>query len=492
MKKLSQILEARNSGLSASAVKALQKEITEYNRKMKGRVPEEVTEASLLLDKYQLYDPEIIKRIVAASKSEQKKISTELGITPEDSETLFFLLKKIDKAGKLRLIPALMSASERADFEAGRKAMDDLTMDLETERGRNAVAKLYTPLVMKIAGQFVGKSAFDRAELISSGMEGLMNAMLNYRKPETGDIDKLDIDDSDKQEGQEAKKLSFRKYAAWRIRFQILSDINHLSRTVRISQYTYKKLKEEDRVSDTFSVSIDSGFGQDGEEGRQQDRIPDLGHGPEVERADTSKEDQKFKELYKIIEEKFPIKKASIFYRIFGVNGYKKESARTIASEMGVTEIRISQIKKEIILYLKTNPKAAAILSDLRDMYTESLVSEMYNRPKSEIYEALISDDVFVLLESATKWDSKDKLQNAINNALEKLESPDKSDYIVQCLQKGFDFVDGSYRKHKHEIVEFLTSMEPTDTITKRSDAYILDKMSELAEACKRHHLYEK
>lgn len=490
MKKLTQILESKNGGMSPSSIKSLQKEISAYIGKMKGKVPEEITKVSVLMDKYGIVDPEYVRRIAAASKNEQKRIASEFEMSDKDSDELFFLVKKIEKSGSLRLIPVMMSASERTDFEEGRKAMDDVTMDLESERGRNAVAKLYTPLVMKIASQFVNRSSFDKAELISSGMEGLMNAMLNYRKPETNDIDSLDIEDEDKRDGSKMKRLSFRKYAAWRIRFQILSDINKLSHTVKISQYTYKKLRDEGRVGETIPVSIDS-LG-DADEKTSKDRLPELGIDPEVFKADTSKEDKKFKELYKIIEDKFPMKKASIFYRIFGVNGYKKESARTIASEMGVTEIRISQIKKEIILYLKMDPKASAILSDLRDMYTESLVSEMYSRPKSEIYEALMNDDVFVLLETITKWDSKDKLSGSLNNALDRLSDTAKADYIVKCLKGGFEFVDSTYRKNKQTIVEFLSTLEPTETYGKRSDAFILDKMSELSDLCRKYGLYTK
>ena len=490
MKKLSQILEGR---MSSSALKALRDEITEYNKRIQGKVPEEVTLASALLDKYQIYDPEIIRRMVSASKAEQKRIAKEFGMTDEDIEELSLLVKKLEKSGKLRLIPALMSKSERDDFEAGRKAMDDLTMDLETEKGRNAVAKLYTPLVMKIASQFIGKSSFDQAELISSGMEGLMNAMINYRKPETTDIEGLDIDDGDKREGQKMKSLSFAKYAAWRIRFQILSDINKLSRTVRMSQYTYQKLRDEGRVSDTFTVSIDKMGDGDSDEGwSSTDRIPELGQGPEVFKTDTSKEDKRWKELYKIIEEKFPIKKASVFYRIFGVNGYQKATARTIAAELGVKEERISQVKKEIILYLKMNPKAARVLADLRDMYTESILAEMYNHPKNEIYEALINDDMFILLEAVTKWDSKDKLSNSISGALEAMADTTKADYIVHCLREGFDYIDSTYRKNKLVIMEFLSIIEPTETFGKRSDAFIIDKISEISEMCSKHGIYSK
>ena len=158
---------------------------------------------------------------------------------------------------------------------------------------------------------------------------------------------------------------------------------------------------------------------------------------------------------------------------------------------MGYSETRISQIKKEIILYLKTHPRAQEILSMLHDMYTESLICELYNLPKNQIYESMISDDFYILLEAMTKWDSKVRLSTAVSSALESMDSTD-ADYIVKCLKEGFDYMDSTYRKNKTTILEFLGIVEPTETFNHRSDAYILDKMSELSNMCKKHNLYQK
>ena len=174
------------------------------------------------------------------------------------------------------------------------------------------------------------------------------------------------------------------------------------------------------------------------------------------------------------------------------MNGYQKATARTIAAELGVKEERISQVKKEIILYLKMNPKAARVLADLRDMYTESILAEMYNHPKNEIYEALINDDMFILLEAVTKWDSKEKLSNSISGALEAMADTTKADYIVHCLKEGFDYIDSTYRKNKLVIMEFLSIIEPTETFGKRSDAFIIDKISEISEMCSKHGIYSR
>ena len=489
MKNFTQIVEAHSS-MSQSAIKIMQKEISEFNKKMGRKIPEDVSLATTLLTKYSIYDPDVVKSIISASKSEMKRIADEYSIDPSDAEQLQFLLKKIDKAKNIRLIPIMMSKSEREDLEAGRKALDDVTMDLETEKGRSAVTRLYAELVMSIAGKFVGKCGFDRGELISSGMEGLVIAMNTYRRPGTEDIDQMEIEDSEKKEGAKIKGLTFRQYAGWCIRNQILSDINKYSRTVRINSYQYDKMKEKGDMSGSFITSIDQ-MSSDDENGGTTDRLPELSEEPDVMKRDASKDEERYKELYKIIEARFPMKKASIFYRLFGLNGWPETSARTISAEMGCTEERISQIKREIILYLKTNPKAMEILGMLREMYTESLICELIGLPKQQIYERLISDDFYILLEAVTKWDSKDRLSTSLSSALENMDSMD-ADYIVQCMKGGFDYVDSTYRKNKQTILSFLSIVEPTESFTRRSDAYILDKMSELSNMCKKYNLYQK
>ena len=489
MKKLTQIIESKYKRLSASSVKILKKEISDFNAKMCNKLPEEIVLLSNILNKYQILDSEIVRDIVSSTKTEQRRIINELGINQNDADDIFMLIKKIERDGNTRLIPQLMSQSEREALETGRKALDDITMDLETERGREAVAKVYMKVVYKIAGQFKGKSSLDDAQLISAGAMGLMNAMLNYRKPETNDIDSLNIPDEDKREGQKLKGLSFRQYAGWRIRQQILDDINNYGRTVRLSAYAYDKLKRDDRIKDSFNVSL-SGLDAD-ETSDRLERMGELGVEPEAYRVDKTKESERIKELCKIIEDKFPMKDATVFYRIFGINGHKKETARTIASEIGVTEVRIAQIKRNVINYLRSHPKAMDILSDLLQIYTESLLCDIYNLGREQIYETLISDDMFMMLEAVTRWDSKSRLEDSMRSVLDSLNDVE-ADYIVQCMQEGFDFIDSSYRKNKPLIVKFLSLMEPTDTFTRRSDAYILDKMAELSQMCQKYGVYAK
>lgn len=489
MRNFTQIVEARGS-MSQSAIKATKKSISEYTSKMSRKIPEDVSLATSILNKYSIYDPEVVKGMMSSTKSELRRLSDEFSMEYSDAEQLQALLKRIYKAGNIRLIPIMMSKEEREDLMSGRKTIEDVTMDLDTEKGRSDVAKAYTPLVIGIANKYVGKCGFDRGELIGSGMEGLVKAMNTYRRPETNVSDNLEIDDSEKKEGEKVKGLSFRQYAGWCIRNQILSDINKYSRTVRINSYQYDKMKETGDFSRSFITSLDQ-MGSDEESGTYTDKIPELGEEPDVFKRDQSKDEERYKELYKIIESKFPMKKATIFYRILGMNGFPQSSARTIGAEMGLSEVRVSQIKTEIVLYLRSNPKAMEILGMLREMYTEHIVAEMYNLPKNAIYEALIYDDFYILLENLTKWDSKSRTSAAMSAALEKLD-PEDADYIVRCIKEGFEYIDASYRENKDRITNFLRIIEPTESFNKRSDAYIIDKLTELSEMCKKYNLYNK
>lgn len=492
MKNFTQLIVETRKSISPSDEKELKKEISDFSNKMTGKIPEDASLASTLLCKYSIYDKDIVKRIASSSKSEINRIADEFSMDYKDAEQLQFVLKKMERSGDIRTIPVMMTKSEREDIVSGRKTFDDITMDLETEKGRTAIVREYKSLVMGIVGKYVGKSGLDRGELISAGLEGLTKAMNTYRRPGTEDTEDIGADDVEKKEGKKLKGLSFRQYAGWCIRNNILREIDTNSRTVRINSYQYQKMKDSGDISGSFISSLDNmSSNSDDDKGGATDRIPEIGIDPDVFKRDQSKDEERYKELYKIIEARFPMKKALIFYKIFGINGEKETSARTIGAELGLSEVRVSQIKQEIILYLRANPKAMEILGMLREMYTESLLVELFNLPKNQIYERLIGDDFYILLETLTKWDSKDRLSSAVSTALGEMD-PSDADYIVMCLKEGFDFIDQSYRGRKGTILEFLNVVEPTEMFSRRSDAYIIDRLTELSNMCKKYKLYNK
>jgi DNA-directed RNA polymerase specialized sigma subunit len=486
MKRLTEIItEAKNTRLSASALKALKTEIDNFINKMDNKISSEVKTVTVLLQKYNIYDKEVIGRLIKGTKTEIKSIVTEFGIEERDINEMLSILKKLNTENRTRLIPIMMTKNEREDYMRGEKKDDDITLDLETERGKNKVAKEYMPMVNKIAKMFVGKSAFTFSDLVSSGTEGLYNAMLNYRKPETNDAESLDISDDERKALLDAKRKKFEQYAKYRIIYQIKHDINYLSHTVTMGQYEYRK-KHRNGESTHITQSIDQTFG-DGE--NQIDRMLSLAEQPDAFKGGDI--DDTIKLITKRLEEEFPMKKCEIFYRLFGVNGRQRVKARTIADELGVDETQIARTKRQMVTFLQTDKKLLRALSELSDLYTESLLCDMYNLGRETILERLIADDTYVLLEDILKFENKNVFKRAMSNALSEIDT-DGADFIVMCIKNGFDFIDRAWNvpSSRGYIIQFLSRLEPTVNYAARTDAFYLGKMSEILELCQKHKLY--
>ena len=150
-----------------------------------------------------------------------------------DSNVLKDITKLAKKVGdEVRLLPQLLSLSQREAVIDKRIDPNDLTLDLESEQGRNAIAKKYIPLIEKLVRQFEKECALSKEELRSAAMVGLVNAMNEYKNPE------------ELEKAGKSGNMSFTNYAAYRIKQQILKDITEYSRDVKISKYYQDKLKD--------------------------------------------------------------------------------------------------------------------------------------------------------------------------------------------------------------------------------------------------------
>ena len=137
MKRLTEIItEAKNTRLSASALKSLKTEIDNFINKMDNKISSEVKTVTVLLQKYNIYDKEVIGRLIKGTKTEIKSIVTEFGIEERDINEMLSILKKLNTENRTRLIPIMMTKNEREDYMRGEKKDDDITLDLETERGK--------------------------------------------------------------------------------------------------------------------------------------------------------------------------------------------------------------------------------------------------------------------------------------------------------------------------------------------------------------------
>ena len=456
------ITEARKNYDSGSL---LSSEITKYLNKVNKSIPKQVQDIIYLTQKYNLLDAQSIDEIKDSNKSNLKKLSDKYNIGLDRLDELWKLLKNI-KSG-IKLLPQYQTPQERESIELGKLSMDDLTIDLDSAAGRNAVTKMYMPMVYKIVNQYVGKSKLDRQELISAALIGFTNAMNDWRKE----------DDPDK------KKVVFKTYAGFRVKQQILNDINEFGHSLSgTSSYSAKHFGAD--MLDAISID---GLPKEDDGDFKQDRLASLGEDPDYNL--TSSEEKQWNTLYSIIENQFKQRDINIFYRYFGLHGFKREKSKDIARSMGMSEgnIRNSIINK-MLLFLKKDRKASEILNSIQDIYNESLMVEMADMSKEEIFETLLNDDMFILLEEINRWNNKNVFVNAINNAVRELNSTDKNE-ILNILKGDFEYLDSVFKKYRKLIILFLNNMYPQESMNRKSDVSLLEYMEELQNVYKKYKL---
>ena len=456
-----------------------------YLDSMKRKLPKDVLSVLQYLRDNDIYSNITVRQIRDSSKPQLKFLARAIGISDQGIVDLQASLKKLDS--NINLLPMFMSDDDRTNLERGDKTIEDITLDLTSEKGRASCAKRYASLVVAIARKYQGKSGLDWNSLISAGQLGLTAAMNDYKQPnERIDIDNS-IDKSLKGEAKRAKGQTFKQYAGWRIRNQILNDINALSRTVRITQHEYEKNKANGNTQGNFNTkSIDV---TTDDEGRSMlDRMPELSNSMGTLDRD---HDKMFAKLYKCIDSKFSTRDASIFYQYMGLRGYKQKTGLELAKENGLTSPRISYIVGGILKYLRSEPKLTEYLDALRDLYSESLLYNNYNKSQKAIMEVLISDDIYIMLNELTRWNSKEVFNNAIGESLTYFNSVEK-DFLMECLHEESNYIDDSYnRETKKVYTDFLEHIYPTENIHRFSDVEIINRMVELNELFHRHNIDE-
>lgn len=450
------IKEARNNYESGSL---LSSEISQYINKVNRIIPKTVQDVIYLTQKYNLLDAGSIDEIRNASKSSLKTLSKKFNIPEESLENFWKLIKGLKS--KIKLLPQYQSHAERESIQLGKLSMDDLTIDLDSSAGRNAATKMYMPMIYKIVSQYVGKSSLSRQDLISAALQGFTDAMNNWKKGNDPD----------------AKKVVFKTYAAYRVQQQILNDMNEFSHTLSGTNW-YAVKNHGDKLD---GISIDS-FGRNDDGEYAQDHLAMLG----VDDKPAGRDEEKLmSNLYRLIENNFKQRDVDVFYRYFGLKGYKREKSKDIAKSMGMSEgnIRNSIINK-MISFLKKDKRAMDILMDIQDIYNESLMVELMDYSKEDILEALVNDDMFILLEELNRWKNKDVFGRALSSALGRMES---ADVIEDLLGGDFEHLDSNYKKNKKSIIEFLSYMYPATSFAKKTDVDLLEMMQELQDYFKKH-----
>lgn len=420
---------------------------------------------------------DIDEKVINGSSNDLKWMAMNHG----GSLSMYVEINKLAKKIKseLRGLPWFMNKNDFNDVLNGTKDIDDIVLDLETDKGREAVAKQYAPLVAAIAAKYRG-SGLDYDALVSAGMMGLTKAMNDYHKPdEIVDVEQ-GLDNEGKKQVKKNKGQSFKQYAGWRIRFQILNDLNDLSRTVKIGQYQYEKNKSEGDTKGNFNVvSIDTSIDDEGN--TMVDRMEELA--TDNQAFKDRETDKKWAQVYKLIDDRFSARTAGIFYKNFGLHGYKKMKQVEIAKELHITGAAVNMSVKDVLKYLKSNKKTMMLLQDLLSMYTESLIA---TNTASTIADAMIQDDIFIMLEEITKWTCPMVFNNTVGRALDTLNEESRG-HIIDCLENDINFIDEHYDDYRKDIVFFLETIYPTECIRRKSDVEVISLLNELNE---NHHLH--
>ena len=433
-------------------------DIDAYLQNVKKKIPKQVADIVYLTLKHELCTQKDIEDIRNANKSQLEKLAFKYNMSLIEMEDLWKNLKELKS--NLRLLPQYQTPSERQAFMNGKLIMSDITIDLDTSAGRNAVAKQYMPLIHKIVNQYVGQSRLGKPELMSAAMQGFVDAMNDWRK---------DVDSS----------VPFKTYASYRVKQQILNDINTHSYSMKTNWYAVKT--QGDKLTGT---SLDK-FGFDSDDEFKQDRIAKLG----VEDPNynlTKNEIEQWNDLYRLIENTFKKRDTDIFYRYFGLNGNNKEKGKDIAKSLGIAPSTIKPIVNKILTTLKKNSKAMDLLLGLQTTYNESLMLELLGLDKEMMLEVILSDDTFILLEELTKWSNKEVYNNSIFGALETLTSVEEKS-IKEILNSDFEYLDKVFKANKKTIIKFLSLMYPTDNFSRKTDVTLLEYMDELSSLYKKY-----
>lgn len=300
-------------------------------------------------------------------------------------QELYKWIGKLNKANRLLEVPTFMSDDQLTGILKKEISPDEILLDLNSQKGRNEVAKKYTPLVWKIARGFNGKSGLSLDELFSAGMEGLVYAMDGYGKSAAETQKKRnkhrseeEIADlmNDEENKNKRKSYTFLQYAAYMIRIVILEEIKNKSRLVRVPvSVQNKERKETGRNTKNNTVSGEEPVG--GDEGGKGI----FGKIDSKEDADASLDQQDIQKLWKgivkMLQDKFSEKQLDIFYSMNGLFGHEKLKGKEIMRKYNMKNpSEISNNNWKVLNYIQTNKTLKKAFAELYSLYKECLNDE--------------------------------------------------------------------------------------------------------------------
>ena len=374
-----------------------------------------------------------------------------------DSKTLTKRITTLSN-NELKLMPHFLSKSTQNKLMNGTLSTEDITVDLSTNSGKNAAAKRYMGVLNNIVKYIYSKySKVPKSEYMSKALEIMADAMNSY--------------DYEKSNG-----TPFKTYLAYTLK-------NLLSNYAKEQSYIFSGVnwyaEKKYGASALSAVSLDL----------NKDDI-DIDHMSELGEYDpeplTRSEKSCWEKIFSILEKKFKQRQVDIFYRYFGLNGRKKEKAKDIAASYKISPSSINNNNIiPILKFLKSNSETQSILSELRDMYNESLLYELFPiyEQRDKVISLLENDDILILLEEFNILNSID-IESTLEECKKKLLTlfgSENVDNILDILKYGnFESIDSSFKTYKNIYITILHEFFPTEDFTEKTDIDIINMITDI------------
>ena len=284
---------------------------------------------------------------------------------PEDEhlKELYKLVGTVIRNGQTLEIPVFQTKAQFDSILNKTASPDEVILDFTTERGRNAIAKKYEPLVHRIAHQWVGKINLSYNDILSCAYEGLTYAMQNYGKKNK----------KSKASDEAVKGYTFGQFAAYCILNHIRGYGVYDSHLVWIPNSVQKKERiEKGHNTKTFSVSGDKAVGNDDEGGKSMFDFIGTSGGAD---AGVNAEDRKkiWNDIMSILEKEFDKKVIDIWCSYWGLFDHKKLQNKDIAKKYNVANSNITYYCQKVNFFIKKNKKILDMFSELYELVKESI-----------------------------------------------------------------------------------------------------------------------
>lgn len=296
----------------------------------------------------------------------------------EPEKILYSKLGTLAKAGKLLEVPVFQTKEQFNAIMTNKASFDSIILDLESEKGRNAVVRKYEPLIHKIIRQWVGKSNLGYEDLQSAAYEGFTFAMNSYGKKSK----KTKADD------EAISGYTFGQWAAYIIRVKILEAIKDESRTVRVPiSVQDKEKKETGKITKNNSVSGDKAVGAGSDEEGGKTLFDFIGSAEDAgKNLDNDDLEMLWNNIFKKLEQKFAPNIIEIWYYANGINNHEKLSNKEISQKYNILPSNVTYYCYKVNSYIQSDKSILKMFAEVYELMKECIHDRDVENQESPLY----------------------------------------------------------------------------------------------------------